>query len=74
MVENEEPLTYVRKVVWGTLYADDAGVVSKSAEGLGKMMAVKVKVFQAATSRYRKIRDDAITNTEPYTPGSTARP
>ena len=29
-------------------YADDAGLVSKSAEGLAKMMAVIVTVFEAA--------------------------
>ena len=30
------------------LYADDAGVVSKSAEGFAKMMTVIVTVFEAA--------------------------
>ena len=30
------------------LYADDAGIVSKSAEGLAKMMSVVVTVFEAA--------------------------
>ena len=35
----QEPLTSVRRAVWGTLYADDAGIVSKSAEGLTKMMS-----------------------------------
>ena len=30
------------------LYADDAGSVSKSEEGLAKMMAVIVTVFEAA--------------------------
>ena len=30
------------------LYADDAGIVSKSAEGLGKMMAVIMTIFEAA--------------------------
>ena len=29
-----DPLTCVRREVWGMLYADDAGNVSKSAEGL----------------------------------------
>ena len=34
---------------WGILYADDAGIVSKSAEGLAKMMTVIiVTVFEAA--------------------------
>ena len=30
------------------LYADDAGIVSKSAEGLAEMMTVIVTVFEAA--------------------------
>ena len=32
----------------GMLYADDAGIVSKSAEGLAKMMTVIVTVFEGA--------------------------
>ena len=32
-----EPLACVRRAVWGMLYADDAGIVSKSAEGLAKI-------------------------------------
>ena len=43
-----EPMDRVRKAVWGMLYADDAGVVSKSPEGLTKMMKVIVTVFEAA--------------------------
>ena len=31
---NSDPLTCARRAVWGMLYADDAGNVSKSAEGL----------------------------------------
>ena len=38
----------MRRAVWGMLYADDAGIVSKSAEGLAKMMTVIVTVFEAA--------------------------
>ena len=49
--ENEvevEPLACVRRSVWGMLYANDAGIVSNSAEGLAKMMTVIVTVFEAA--------------------------
>ena len=42
-----EPLACVRRSVWGMLYADDAGIVSKSVEGLAKMTVV-VTVFEAA--------------------------
>ena len=43
-----EPMDRVRKAMWGMLYADDAGIVSKSPEGLTKMMTVIVTVFEAA--------------------------
>ena len=43
-----DPLACVRGAVWGMLYADDAGIVSKSAEGLAKMTTVIVTVFEAA--------------------------
>ncbi|CAB1119488.1 unnamed protein product [Ectocarpus sp. CCAP 1310/34] len=39
------PLNRVRRAVWGMLYADDAGVVSRSPEGLARMMTVIVEVF-----------------------------
>lgn len=32
-----DPLVCVRNTVWGALYADDAGVVSKAAEGFANM-------------------------------------
>ena len=36
----------MRRAVWGMLYADDTGIVSKSAEGLAKIWTVMI--FQAA--------------------------
>ena len=45
---SSDPLACVRRAVWGMLYADDAGIVSKSAEGLAKMMTVIVTVFESA--------------------------
>ena len=38
----------MRRAVWGMLYADDAGIVSKPAEGLAEMITVIVTVFEAA--------------------------
>ena len=38
----------VRREVWGMLFADDAGIVSRLAEGLAKLMTVIVTVFEAA--------------------------
>ena len=49
---DEKPSARVRRAVWGMPYADDAGIVSKSAEGLAKMMAV----FEAEGPRVRKRR------------------
>ena len=46
--EGQEPFACVLSAVWGMLYAEDAGIVSKPAEGLAKMMAVIVTVFEAA--------------------------
>ena len=43
-----QPLACVRRAVWGMLYVDDAEIVSKSTEGLAKMMTVIVKVFEEA--------------------------
>lgn len=39
-------LDQVRRAVWAMLYADDAGVVSKSADGLARMMTIIVEVFR----------------------------
>ena len=48
LVGKEVPPARVQRAVWGMLYADDAGIVSKSAEGPAKMMTVIVTVFEAA--------------------------
>ena len=40
-------IDYVRRAVWGMLYADDACIVSRSPQGLAKMMEVIVEVCRA---------------------------
>ena len=40
----EPAIDYVRRAVWGMLYADDACIVSRSPQGLSKMMKVTVEV------------------------------
>ena len=42
-----DPLTCIQRAFWGMLYADDAGIVSTSAEG-AKVMTVIVTVVEAA--------------------------
>ena len=44
-VSPEMTLECVRRAIWGMLYADDACIASRSPRGLGRMMAVFVKVF-----------------------------
>ena len=40
----EPGMDYVRRAVWGMLYADDACIVSRSPQGLAKMMEVTVEI------------------------------
>ena len=47
-----DPLACLRRAVWGMLYADDAGIVSKSAEGLAKMTVI-VTVSKQQTSQQK---------------------
>ena len=46
------PLERARRAVWGMLYADDAGIVSRSQEGLTRMMTTIVEVFGALSAEY----------------------
>ena len=41
----ETALECDQRPIWGMLYADNAGIVSRSPRGLGRMMAVFVEVF-----------------------------
>ena len=43
----EPAMDYVRRAVWGMLYADDACIVSRSPQGIAKMMEVIVEVWRA---------------------------
>ena len=43
----EPAMDYVCRAVWGMLYADDACIVSRSPQGLAKMMEVIVEVCRA---------------------------
>ena len=40
-------MDYVRRAVWGMLYAKNACIVSRSPQGLAKMMEVIVEVCRA---------------------------
>ena len=43
----ETAMECVRRAMWGMLYADDACIVSRSAQGLERMMMTLVDVFGA---------------------------
>ena len=43
----EPTIDYVRRSVWGMLYADDARIILRSPQGLAKMMKVIVEVCRA---------------------------
>ena len=43
---SEPAVDYVRRAVWGMLYADDTRIVSRSPQGLTKMMEVIVELAE----------------------------
>ena len=43
----EPAMGYIRRAVWGVLYANDAGIVSRSPQGLAKMIEDMVKNCRA---------------------------
>ena len=45
----EPTMDYVRRAVWGMLYADDACIVLRLSQGLAKMVEVIVEVRQVFT-------------------------
>ena len=45
----KQAMDYVRRAVWGMLYADDACIVSRSPQGLAEIMDVIVEVCRAFT-------------------------
>ena len=46
-IEPEPAMDYVRRAVWGLLYANDTCIVSRSPQGLAKMMEVIVHICRA---------------------------
>ena len=49
-MEAEPAMDYVCRALWGMLYADDACIVSRSPQGLAKMMEIIVEVYRATVS------------------------
>ena len=71
LVRLKEPPTamdYVRRAVWGTLYADDACIVSRSPQGLAKMMKVIVEVCRAFALTVSAKKTETMCMPPPRTP------
>ena len=63
-----EPATdYVRRAVWGMLYADDACIVWRSPQGLAKMMEVIAEVCRAFTSTVSAKKTETMCMSPPRT-------
>ena len=66
-------MDYVRRVVWGMLYADDACIVSRSPQGLAKMMEVVVEVCRAFALTVSAKKTETMCMPPPRTPRTMVR-
>ena len=64
----EPVMDYVRRAVWGMLYADDACIVSRSPQGLAKMMEVIVEVCRAFALTVSAKKTETMCMSPPRTP------
>ena len=61
-------MDYVRRAVWGILYADDAYIVSQSLQGLAKMVEDIVEVCQAFALTVSAKKTETMCTSPPHTP------
>ena len=61
-------MDYVRRAVWGMLYADDACIVSRLPQGLAKMMEVIVEVCRAFALTVSAKKTETMCMPPPRTP------
>ena len=64
----EPAMDYVRRAVWGMLYVDDACIVSRSPQGLAKMMEVIVEVCRAFALTVSAKKTETMCMPPPRTP------
>ena len=64
----ELAMDYARRAVWGMLYADDACIVSRSPQGLAKMMEVILEVYRAFAMTVSAKKTETICMPPPRTP------
>ena len=69
----EPAMDYVRRAVWGMLYADDACIVSRSPQGLAKMMDVIVDVCRAFALTVSVKKTETVCMSPPRTPRTMVR-
>ena len=69
----EPAMDYVRRAVWGMLYADDACIVSRSPQGLAKMMEVIVEVCRAFALTVSAKKTETMRIPPPRTPRTMVR-
>ena len=65
-------MDYFRRAVWGMLYADDACIVSRSPQGLAKMMEVIVEVCRAFALTVSAKKTETMCMPPPCTPKQLA--
>ena len=68
----ESAMDYVRRAVWGILYANDACIVSRSPQGLAKMMEVIVEVCRAFALTVSVKKTETMCMPPPRTPDNCA--
>ena len=66
-------MDYVRRAVWGMLYADDACIVLRSTQGLVKMMKIIVEVCRAFALTVSAKKRDTVCVPPPSTPRTMVR-
>ncbi|CAM9581945.1 unnamed protein product [Ascophyllum nodosum] len=64
----EQAMDYVRRAVWGMLYADDACIVSRSPQGLARVMEVIVEVCRAFALTVSAKKTETMCMPPPRTP------
>ena len=69
----EPAMDYVRRAKWGILYADDACIVSRSPQGLAKMMEVIVEVRQVFALTLLAKKTETMCMSPPRTPRTMVR-
>ena len=69
----ESAMDYVRRAVWGMLYADDACIISRSLQGLAKIMEVIVEVCRAFTLTVSAKKIETMCMPPPRTPRTMVR-